>query len=79
MQSVELCRDMINVILDVSGIYGAWGGGKRNNASGLTPTHHPSSLKDGVEDTDELWQGEDAPTGGTNQRANKISGTMTTV
>ena len=25
MQSVELCSDMIDVVLDVSGIYGAWG------------------------------------------------------
>ena len=52
MQSVELCSDMIDVVLDVSGIYGAWGGGKKGGA-GLTTTaaagrrRPPSSSEDG--------------------------------
>ena len=60
MQSVELCSDMIDVVLDVSGIYGAWGGGK--TSAGAEPTTAapagtrrrppPSSEDGGGEDAD---------------------------
>ena len=55
MQSVELCSDMIDVVLDVSGIYGAWGGGKKS--AGAEPTTAarrppPSSEDGGGEDAD---------------------------
>lgn len=33
MQSVELCSDMIDVVLDVSGIYGAWGVWRQHRAA----------------------------------------------
>jgi hypothetical protein len=54
MQSVELCSDMIDVVLDVSGIYGAWGGGKRNSNTGgaTSTTRRPMTSLGGVDDDD---------------------------
>ncbi|KAL3780590.1 hypothetical protein ACHAW5_006408 [Stephanodiscus triporus] len=82
MQSVELCSDMIDVVLDVSGIYGSWGGGKRNNnaAIGSTPPttrRRPSSssLENGAaEDSDELRPGGETSAGDAKHKANEISG-----
>ena len=57
MQSVELCSDMIDVVLDVSGIYGTGGvgpknvGGKVATTEGGSPEDEKESGKtDGIED-----------------------------
>eukprot|EP00579_Thalassiosira_antarctica_P009770 CAMPEP_0201909224 /NCGR_PEP_ID=MMETSP0903-20130614/1069_1 /ASSEMBLY_ACC=CAM_ASM_000552 /TAXON_ID=420261 /ORGANISM="Thalassiosira antarctica, Strain CCMP982" /LENGTH=574 /DNA_ID=CAMNT_0048443715 /DNA_START=41 /DNA_END=1765 /DNA_ORIENTATION=- len=63
MQSVELCSDMIDVVLDVSGIYGMGGGGS-GNAVKTKQMDTPLSLEDGKEDHgDEALFGGDHHTG----------------
>ena len=65
MQSVELCSDMIDVVLDVSGIYGAWGAAQR-------AAHHPRhtlgnsfpvncSLLKNIDDEDDTAGGDEVP------------------
>ncbi|KAL3815680.1 hypothetical protein ACHAXA_006573 [Cyclostephanos tholiformis] len=76
MQSVELCSDMIDVVLDVSGIYGAWGGGKRNTGGPTPTTRRPMTSLGGVgdEDADVTSMGGDARARDANQGGpNEIS------
>jgi len=51
MQSVELCSDMIDVVLDVSGIYGMGGGGTEAAKSATEQIDaHPTLTEDGTGD-----------------------------
>lgn len=60
MQSVELCSDMIDVVLDVSGIYGLGpsqlelGHSAESNSVGSGDPNAPSESKDGFDAPDEL-------------------------
>ena len=63
MQSVELCSDMIDVVLDVSGIYGMGGGSgnvKKNDNKKITDNTRISTLEDGkaVGHVDEAFGGD---------------------
>lgn len=52
MQSVELCSDMIDVVLDVSGIYGLSGGGKTTEVVEAGGSHTAATaVSDGVSGT----------------------------
>jgi len=68
MQSVELCSDMIDVVLDVSGIYGMGGTGSNGNIkNGNKQLDMPSGLEDGKED-----HGDEALFGGDHQAGDEL-------